>query len=129
MKKALFLFAGAIMMVFAVSCGKSTTYEVYNGTSDIPLYNIKVYEYSGSSMIKMKDVGTLYSNSSSGSIEATRGADQVQLTFRLEYGGDVYTTADYYSLRSGEHTMIRIDDYTQVYGGSKDALTVEKAAK
>ena len=80
-------------------------------------------------MIKMKDVGTLYSNSSSGSIEATRGADQVQLTFRLEYGGDVYTTADYYSLRNGEHTLIRLDDYTQVYGGSKDALTVEKAAK
>lgn len=129
MKKALLLFVGAIMMVCAVSCTKATTYEVYNGTSDISLYEVKVYEYSGSTMVNYSDVGYLSVNSSSGTIEAAKGADQVQITFRLGYGSDIYTTAEYFSLIKGKHTMIRIDDYTQVYGGYKGAKTLEKVAK
>ena len=129
MKKVLFLLVGAILMVCAVSCSKSTTYEIYNGTSDIPLYEVKVYEYSGSSMLKYQDVGYLSVNASSGSLTATKGANQVQLTFKLVYGGDIYTTAEYFSLVDGKHTLIRIDDYTQVYGGSKEVLTLGQVTK
>ena len=129
MKKALLLFAGAILMVFATSCTKKTTYEIYNGTSGIGIYDVKAYEYSGSTLINYFDVGFLNADANSGTIEAAKEANKVQIAFKFAPGGDVYTTAEYYSLKTGGHTMILIEDNTQIYGGKKGTETVGQAIK
>jgi len=129
MKKALLLFAGAILMVFATSCTKKTTYEIYNGTSGIGIYDVKAYEYSGSSLVNYFDVGYLNANSTSGAIDASKDANKVQIAFKFYPDGDVYTTAEYFTLKSGGHTMILIEDNTQIFGDKKGTLTVEKAVK
>lgn len=129
MKKALLLFAGVIMMVFATSCTKKTTYEIYNGTSGIGVYDVKAYEYSGSILVNYSDVGFLNANATSGSIEASKDVNKVQVAFKFAPGGDVYTTAEYFTLKSGGHTMILLEDNTQIFGGDKGTTTVEKAVK
>ena len=129
MKKALLLFAGAILMVFATSCTKKTTYEIYNGTSGIGIYDVKAYEYSGSILVNYFDVGFLNADATSGNIEAAKDANKVQIAFKFMPGGDVYTTAEYYSLKSGGHTMILIEDNTQIFGGKKGTVTVGQAIK
>jgi hypothetical protein len=129
MKKALLLFAGVIMMVFATSCTKKTTYEIYNGTSGIGVYDVKAYEYSGSILVNYSDVGFLNANATSGSIEASKDVNKVQVAFKFAPGGDVYTTAEYFTLKSGGHTMILLEDNTQIFGGNKGTTTVEKAVK
>ena len=40
MKKSVLLFVSAILMVIATSCTKKTTYEIYNGTSGIGIYDV-----------------------------------------------------------------------------------------
>ena len=61
------------------ACTKSTTYEVYNGTSGYSMYDVKVYEYSGSNAVGFYDVGFLSTNASSGKIEANKEAKQVNV--------------------------------------------------
>jgi hypothetical protein len=129
MKKSLLLFVGAILMVFAVSCTKPTTYEIYNGTSAIGLYGVKAYEYSGSTMVNYFDVGYLAADATSGSITANKEANKVQIAFKFYDNGDVYTTAEYYSIKSGGHTMILIEDNTQVIGGKKGIVKVSDVLK
>ena len=107
------------------ACSKSTTYEVYNGTSGYGMYDVKAYEYSGSNAVGFYDIGYLSANASSGSIEANKDAKQVKIAFKFVPNGDVYTTADYYNITQGSHTMILIEDHTQVIGGSKGAISVE----
>ena len=116
-------------MVFAASCTKSTTYEIYHGTSGYGLYDVKAYEYSGSTMVNYYDVGYLAADASSGSITAEKDANKVQIAFKFVPGGDVYTTAEYYSLKSGGHAMILIEDNTQIFGGSKGTVKVSDVAK
>ena len=116
-------------MVFAVSCTKATTYEIYNGTSGYSLYDVKAYEYAGSTLVNYSDVGFLNSDASTGSIEAAKDANKVQIAFKFVPGGDVYTTAEYFTLKSGSHTMILIQDETSIFGGSKGTLTVAKVAE
>lgn len=129
MKKTLLLVVGAVLMVFAVSCTKATTYEIYNGTSGYSLYDVKAYEYAGSTLVNYSDVGFLNSDASTGSIEAAKDANKVQIAFKFVPGGDVYTTAEYFTLKSGSHTMILIQDETSIFGGSKGTLTVAKVAE
>lgn len=129
MKKSLLLFVGAILMVFATSCTKPTTYEIYNGTSAIGLYGVKAYEYSGSTMVNYFDVGYLAADATSGSITANKEANKVQIAFKFYDNGDVYTTAEYYSIKSGGHTMILIEDNTQVIGGKKGIVKVSDVLK
>lgn len=117
------------MMVFATSCTKKTTYEIYNGTSGIGVYDVKAYEYSGSILVNYSDVGFLNANATSGSIEASKDVNKVQVAFKFAPGGDVYTTAEYFTLKSGGHTMILLEDNTQIFGGNKGTTTVEKAVK
>lgn len=117
------------MMVFATSCTKKTTYEIYNGTSGIGVYDVKAYEYSGSILVNYFDVGFLNTNATSGSIEASKDVNKVQVAFKFAPGGDVYTTAEYFTLKSGGHTMILLEDNTQIFGGNKGMTTVEKAVK
>lgn len=116
-------------MVFAVSCTKPTTYEIYNGTSAIGLYGVKAYEYSGSTMVNYFDVGYLAADATSGSITANKEANKVQIAFKFYDNGDVYTTAEYYSIKSGGHTMILIEDNTQVIGGKKGIVKVSDVLK
>ena len=111
------------------SCTKSTTFEVYNGTSGYGMYDVKAYEYSGSSVVGFYDVGYLAANASSGTIEAEKDAKQVKLAFKFVPGGEVYTTAEYYTLAQGSHTMILIEDDTQVIGGSKEVVKVSEIVK
>ena len=129
MKKSLLLFVGAILMVFATSCTKPTTYEIYNGTSAIGLYGVKAYEYSGSTMVNYFDVGYLAADATSGSITANKEANKVQIAFKFAPGGDVYTTAEFFSLKSGGHSMILIEDNTQIFGGKKGTVKVSDVVK
>jgi hypothetical protein len=129
MKKSLLLLVGAILMVFAVSCTKSTTYEIYNGTSGYGLYDVKAYEYSGSTMVNYYDVGYLAADASSGSITAQKEANKVQIAFKFAPGGDVYTTAEFFSLKSGGHAMILIEDNTQILGGNKGNAKLSDVVK
>lgn len=129
MKKSLLLFVGAILMVFAVSCTKPTTYEIYNGTSGIGIYDVKAYEYSGSTMVNYFDVGYLAADATSGSITANKEANKVQIAFKFAPGGDVYTTAEFFSLKSGGHSMILIEDNTQIFGGKKGTVKVSDVLK
>ena len=62
------------MMVFATSCTKKTTYEIYNGTSGIGIYDVKAYEYSGSTLVNYNDIGFLNADASSGAQEASKDA-------------------------------------------------------
>ena len=128
MKKSFYLIIGALLLMLS-SCTKSTTFEVYNGTSGYGMYDVKAYEYSGSSVVGFYDVGYLAANSSSGTIDAEKDAKQVKLAFKFVPGGDVYTTAEYYSLAQGSHTMILIEDDTQVIGGSKEVVKVSEIVK
>ncbi len=121
-RSALLLCFVAVLMS---ACSKSTTYEVYNGTSGYGMYDVKAYEYSGSNAVGFYDIGYLSANASSGSIEANKDAKQVKIAFKFVPNGDVYTTADYYNITQGSHTMILIEDHTQVIGGSKGAISVE----
>ena len=116
-------------MVFAVSCTNATTYEIYNGTSGYSLYDVKAYEYAGSTLVNYSDIGFLNSDASTGNIEAAKDANKVQIAFKFVPNGDVYTTAEYFSLKSKGHTMILIQDDTQVFGGSKGMLTVGKVVE
>ena len=128
MKKSFYLIIGALLLMLS-SCTKSTTFEVYNGTSGYGMYDVKAYEYSGSTVVGFYDVGYLAANASSGTIEAEKDAKQVKLAFKFVPGGDVYTTAEYYSLAQGSHTMILIEDDTQVIGGSKEVVKVSEIVK
>lgn len=128
MKKTAYLIIGAMLMILS-SCTKSTTFEVYNGTSGYGMYDVKAYEYSGSTMIGLYDVGYLAADASSGSIEAEKDAKQVKIAFKFAPGGEVYSTADYYTLTQGGHTMILIEDETQVIGGSKVQAKVSEVVK
>ena len=128
MKKSFYLIIGALLLMLS-SCTKSTTFEVYNGTSGYGMYDVKAYEYSGSSVVGFYDIGYLSANASSGTIEAEKDAKQVKLAFKFVPGGDVYTTAEYYSLAQGSHTMILIEDDTQVIGGSKEVVKVSEIVK
>lgn len=119
MKKGFVLLLG-LLAVMMSSCIKSTTYEIYNGTSGFSMYDVKAYEYSGSTVIGYYDVGFLNSNASSGSIEAAKDARQVKVAFKFLPNGEVYTTADYYNLTKNGHTVILLEDNTYVRGGSKD---------
>ena len=121
-KTAILLFCFATALLTA--CTKSTTYEIYNGTSGYSMYDVKAYEYSGSSAVGYYDVGFLSANASSGSIEAAKDAKQVKVAFKFVPNGSVYTTADYYTITEGSHTMILIEDHTQIIGGSKGETTV-----
>lgn len=116
-------------MVFAVSCTKPTTFEIYNGTSGIAIYDVKAYEYSGSMMVDYYDVGYLAADARSGVIEASDDANKVQIAFKFVPGGDVYTTAEYFALKVGGHSMILIEDNTQVFGGDKGGLKVSDVVK
>ena len=113
-----------IATVLMTACTKSTTYEVYNGTSGYSMYDVKAYEYSGSTAVGYYDVGFLSANSSSGSIEAAKDAKQVKIAFKFYPSGDVFTTAEYYTISKGSHTVILIEDNTQVIGGSKGETVI-----
>lgn len=128
MKKLALLVICAVM-VFFTSCTKSTTYEIYNGTSGISMYDVKAYEYVGSNVVSFHDLGFLSSNATTGSIEANKESKQVKVAFKFAPGGDVYTTADYFNLTSGGHIMILIEDDTQVIGGSKGTVKVADLGK
>ena len=129
MKKSVLLFVSAILMVIATSCTKKTTYEIYNGTSGIGIYDVKAYEYSGSVLVNYNDVGYLAADATCGSIEASKEANKVQIAFKFVPGGDVYTTAEYFTLKSGGHTMILIEDNTQIFGKGKGTMNVIDALK
>jgi len=116
-KTVILLFCFATVLLTA--CTKSTTYEIYNGTSGYSMYDVKAYEYSGSNAVGYYDVGFLSANASSGFIEAAKDAKQVKIAFKFVPNGEVYTTAEYYTLTQGSHTMILIEDQTHVIGGSK----------
>lgn len=122
-KTAILLFCFATALLTA--CTKSTTYEIYNGTSGYSMYDVKAYEYSGSTAVGYYDAGFLSANASTGSIEAAKEAKQVKIAFKFVPNGEVYTTADYYTLTQGGHTMILIEDQTHVIGGSKTETPIK----
>ena len=78
----------------------------------------------GSNSVGYYDVGFLSANASSGTIEATKDAKQVKIAFKFYPNGDVYTTAEYFSIAKGSHTVILIEDQTQVIGGSKSEAPI-----
>lgn len=119
---------GAILMVFAVSCAKTTTYEVSNASS-YDFYDVVGNEYLGTAVVNNALMGYIASNSSSGPVDASKGANKVQITFKFLPNGDVYTTAEYYSITRGGHTKIVLDDETQIYGDSKVTTTIREARK
>ena len=130
MKKTLLLFVGAMLMVFAVSCAKPTTYEVYNGTSGYDLYEVVGNEYLGSALVNTTSLGYhIAANSSSGAVEAQSGANKVQVAMTFVPGGDVYTTVDYYSINRGGHTTIVLEDETQVSGPSRAIFAIGELMK
>ena len=128
MKKTLLLVVGAVLMVFAVSCAKATTYEVSNASS-YDFYDVVGNEYLGTAVVNNALMGYIASNSSSGPVDASKGANKVQVAFKFLPNGDVYTTVEYYSITRGEHTKIVLDDETQIYGDSKVTTTIREARK
>ena len=107
-----------------MSCSKSTTYEVHNGTSGYTLYDVTVYEYSGTSVIGQQDAWTIYAGSSSRSFEASRGAEKVKVSMKFTPGGEVYTTSSYTTLIDGSHTIVLLDDNTYVRGNAKGEVKI-----
>lgn len=128
MKKALLLVVGAVLMMMT-ACTKATTFEIYNGTSGIGMYDVKAYEYVGSTVTTFHDLGFLASNSSTGSVEASKDTKQVKVAFKFAPDGEVYTTADFYNLNPGGHTMILIEDNTSVFGSKKSECKVADVIK
>ena len=128
MKKALFLVVGAVLIMMT-ACTKATTFEIYYGTSDIGMYDVKAYEYVGSTVTTFHDLGFLASNSSTGSVEASKDTKQVKVAFKFSPDGEVYTTADFYNLNPGGHTMILIEDNTSILGSKKGECIVADVIK
>ena len=117
------------MLMVLSSCVDPTTFEVKNGTSNFNMYDVKVYEYTGSDVVGNYDIGNLSVGASSGVIEAEKDAEQVKIAFKFFPEGAVCTTVEYFSLTKNKHTMILLDDDTQIVSGSKSEVKLRRAVK
>ena len=123
MKKLVLLAIVAVSMMM-MSCSKTSTYQVRNGTSGYTLYGVTVYEYQNSSVVGQNYVGSLWAGDMSSQHEAASNANRVKVAMKFEPGGEIYTTTEYTSLVSGGNTIVLLDDYTYVRNGSKGEVRI-----
>lgn len=117
--RKLVLLAIVVVSMMMMSCSKSSTYQVRNGTSGYTLYGVNVYEYQNSSVVGQNYVGSLYAGDMSSQQEAAQNANRVKVAMKFEPGGEIYTTTEFTDLVSGGNTIVLLDDYTYVRSDAK----------